>query len=543
MSKQNNVIITQELIDRSAEYVYGIIDSKANSVEEQKELFKNPIWRIGNMYHCIDGDTSAVVKFRPKPPQCVLLYWIYVLKRNRFVILKARQLGFSTCIAIIGTDETIFNKDTTFNICSHTEDSAKDLLREKVRFNLDKLPRGIQFKLDTANCNQNELVFADNWKIRSKVKVRSGTSQVLHVSEWGKVAAVDPIRSEEIRTGTLPTAKAKNSLVFIESTYEGPAAGDFYDMIQMSMQTTEDNAVSDSYWYMFFPWYYEKGYRTECKPEWLEKRTLIYFEDLERKLEADGNPFTFDDEQKYFWQRKSYELGPKMQREMPSTAEEAMTAPVDGAIYAERLIENDRNGRVTDFEWDRNKAVFAVLDVGMEDPCAIWLLQTDGRDIDIIYSYEENRKGAAHFVNLFHQLDIPIRRWILPWDAQPKNATHGWMTEFKKAGARDVVRLKKYNGSKRMQIDYMLTAFPRLRFRKNATQDGRAAISAYHWEEMSPGQLKPAPVHDWSSHFGQAFGYIGEAEKNGLLRAQPVVNEPFFRDKPKKRKKFELKRC
>jgi hypothetical protein len=366
---------------------------------------------------------------------------------------------------------------------------------------------------------------------------------VLHVSEWGKVAAVDPIRSEEIRTGTLPTAKAKNALVFIESTFEGPAAGDFYDMIKFSELTDEESAGPDSYWYMFFPWYYEKGYRTECQPEWIEERTKNYFENLALELNASGNPYDFDQEQMYFWQVKSYEYGPKMQREMPSTAKEAMTAPVAGAFYAERMLELDRSGRIMEFEWDRTKPIFAVCDVGTDDPFSVWLVQTNGRDIDIIYSHEEKGKTASHFFNLFHQMGLPIRRWILPWDAQAKNSAFGWVTDFKKAGAHDIKMLQKYNGSVSMQIDHMLTVFPRLRFRRNATVDGRTAVSAYHWEELSPGQLKPKPCHDWSSHFGSSFGYIGEAEKMGLFRAGPVVEADFYRERKAKPKEFTLKHC
>jgi hypothetical protein len=552
----NDTLITQELIDRQSKYVYEIIDRKADSVEEQRELYMNPIWRIGNMYWCISGDSGSVVKFRPKPAQCVLLYWIYVLGRRRFVILKARQLGFSTLIAIIGLDETITNKNTTFNICSHNEDSAKDLLREKVKFNLEKLPRAMQQALDIENSNQNELVFDDNWKIRSKVKVRSGTSQVLHVSEWGKVAAVDPIRSEEIRTGTLPTARASNALVFIESTFEGPASGDFYDMIQMSMKTDDSNSKNDSYWYMFFPWYYDKSYRTECEESWIENRTLEYFQRLEKELQESGNPYRFSNEQKYFWQKKGYEIGPKMQREFPSTAKEAMTAPVEGAIFAKEVLEADRRGRIFEFEWDRSRPVFAVVDIGEHDPTAIWLVQTDGRDVDLIYYYEyepdvkkgeKGREVAAimppsHYVQTMQDLGFPIRRWVLPWDAQSKGSNLGWLTEYKKAGAHDVVQLKKYNGSVRAQIEYTKTAFPRYRFRRTATIDGVAAVSSWHWKTKEEGQLEPKPVHDWSSHGASALCYVGEAEKCGFLRAQPisVINA---RRESKRPAKFKLKRC
>lgn len=541
MSKVNNIKITQELIDRCHKYCYSIIDKKASSVEEENKLYDHPIWRIGNLYHCIDS--SKTVKFKPRPAQCVLIYWIFVLGRNRFTILKARQLGFSTCIAIIGLDETVYNKDTTFNIVSNTEDSAKKFLREKINFSLEKLPRGVIHEIPDGNKNASEIVFGDNWAITSKVRHRSGFSSVLWISEWGDVAATDPIRSEEIRTGAIPTASSDNCLVFNESTFKGPAAGDFYDSIMLAKKTTEERCSPKSYWYMFFPWFFEERYRTECQPEWIEQRTHQYFEDLVKKLKEDGNPYTFDKEQMYFWQETGYEQGPKMQREYPSTEEEAMTAPVAGAFYAERMIELERQGKICEFEWDRTKPIYAVCDVASEDPFSIWLVQTDGRSIDIIYSHEEKNKTASHFVNLFHQMGFPIRRWILPWDAQAKNAAFGWVSDFKKAGALDVKMLKKYNGSVSMQIDHMLTVFPRLRFRKTPTIDGRVSVSAYHWEEALPGQLKPKPVHDANSHYGSSFGYIGEAEKMGMFRLNIIVEEDFYRNVKPKKKQWSLPKC
>ena len=96
-------MIVQEHVD----FIYEIIDRKADTIEEKLELFMNPIWRVGNQYYCIDGETDR--QFRPRPAQCMLMYWLYVLGRKRFVILKARQLGFSTLIAIIGLDHTLYN--------------------------------------------------------------------------------------------------------------------------------------------------------------------------------------------------------------------------------------------------------------------------------------------------------------------------------------------------------------------------------------------------------------------------------------------------
>ena len=140
-------------------------------------------------------------------------------------------------------------------------------------------------------------------------------------------------------------------------------------------------------------------------------------------------------------------------------------------------------------------------------------------------------------------MGIPIARWVLPWDAQNKNSAMGWVSEFKKAGANDIVQLEKYNHSIRQQIDYMITAFPRIRMRRTATADGRVSVGAYSWLEDSPGQLKAKPEHNFASHGGSAFGYIGEAEKRGMFRLKVTKMENYYDQKPKKKEKWRLKRC
>ena len=62
-------MIVQEHVD----YIYEIIDRKAETIEEKMELFMNPIWRVGNQYYCIDGETvqAIVEKVHSMPGQGV----------------------------------------------------------------------------------------------------------------------------------------------------------------------------------------------------------------------------------------------------------------------------------------------------------------------------------------------------------------------------------------------------------------------------------------------------------------------------------------
>ena len=70
---------------------------------QAKERFRDPIWRISNLYAIRTRD-GKVIPFRPRPQQEQVLEMIFKQGLKRIVILKARQLGFSTLLGIICTD-------------------------------------------------------------------------------------------------------------------------------------------------------------------------------------------------------------------------------------------------------------------------------------------------------------------------------------------------------------------------------------------------------------------------------------------------------
>ena len=68
------------------------------------DRFRDPIWRISNLYSIRTRD-GKVIPFRPRPQQAQVLEMIFTQGLKRIVILKARQLGFSTLLGIICTDQ------------------------------------------------------------------------------------------------------------------------------------------------------------------------------------------------------------------------------------------------------------------------------------------------------------------------------------------------------------------------------------------------------------------------------------------------------
>jgi len=68
--------------------------------DEALETFRDPCWRLSTLYSIRTRDGS-IIKFRPRPQQRQIVDLIYRRGCRRVIILKARQLGFSTLLGVI----------------------------------------------------------------------------------------------------------------------------------------------------------------------------------------------------------------------------------------------------------------------------------------------------------------------------------------------------------------------------------------------------------------------------------------------------------
>jgi hypothetical protein len=478
------------------------------------ENFENPIWRLGNLYVCVNKD-GLKVDFKPNQAQCEVLYQVFVLGRKRVLILKARQLGMSTLIALIGLDYVLTNENSTFNIQSHNDEAAKDLLREKVVFPFAELDDAIKGTVDQLNTNQNELVFSPVWKIRSKVKIRGGTSQVLHISEWGKVAAKDPIRSEEILTGALPTA-GPNAIVFIESTYEGGQAGHFYNQVKAAMEINEEHRLPTDFCFLFFPWYEDESYELKGNPDILTQTTLEYFESL-----AASSGTEFSTAQKIWWQKERDRQGIFMGREYPSTPEEAMSTPVEGAIYADTLEMIEKKGQMKkEILPNRDVPIWAVWDIGFRDRTAIWLVQYTGHELNWLWATQGSQKRTQDYLAEIGLSGFNVYGHIVPHDAayMDKTGTKNYVMEMSARGATNIRVCPKTRDIWK-GINDLRSLLHRSYFSRKDTEYDLKMLKMYRaeLEEHKGGIMKTVPVHDHTSHIADAARYVAEGIEHNLL--------------------------
>lgn len=275
------------------------------------ELFKDPRWRLNNLYH-IKDEHGRRVPFRMNWAQEALYENMWYMND----ILKARQLGFTTFIQLWMLDQCFFNSNTRAGTIAHTIKSVQEIFREKIKYPYENLPEGLRNANPAKQDSADTLVFANDSSITVGMSLRSGTYQLLHVSELGYICRHDPKKAEEIRGGTLNTIHP-GSIAFIESTAEG-AVGLFHEICEdaQEMQRAGANLSQLDWKFHFYPWWRHPGYTLD-EPAPTGEKITEYFQGLEK------HGIRLSDGQKAWYAKKAKNQRATMKSQFPSTPEEA----------------------------------------------------------------------------------------------------------------------------------------------------------------------------------------------------------------------------
>lgn len=385
------------------------------------ELLKNmadPWWRItsGALYKIMikgdNGETELVIPFIPNAPQLALLENLH----NRNLILKARQIGFTTLIAIYFLDCALFRPNVRAGIVAQSEDVAKIIFRDKVYFAYNNLPPALLAAMPLSTDSQSELLLAhNNSSIRVATSMRAGTLQYLHVSEFGKIGAKFPERAKEVVTGSIP-AVPDNGVIFIESTAEGQE-GEFFTMSKRAESLADaGNKISKKdFKFFFFAWWSEEKYRVNPDGILITQKDHEYFDAIEVKMGC-----KLDMEQRAWWcnMRDAGFSGAeeKMWQEYPSTPVEAFQKSTEGCYYTVQMVAARKAGRITSVPYKQGHPVNTFWDIGSGDGTAIWFHQRIGQNDNFIKYIEAWGEPYSYFVSEMQKTGYIWGRHYLPHD-------------------------------------------------------------------------------------------------------------------------------
>jgi hypothetical protein len=313
-------------------------EAVVTALTNDPSLIKNKRWRMDNLYYITTKDgTKEVFKMNRAQQHFFTNFLEGEHPYHRHVILKARQLGFTTFIDLFILDEVLFRTNKEGIIIAHKVQDASEIFDKKIDFALRNMAedvKGAFFKLNRNSARKVQVTIdygpeaGATSSISVSVSGRSGTYHYVHVSEFAKMCVMFPKRAEEVETGTFPTVPF-DGFIFVESTAEG-MAGRFYEMFQenwVRRDTITPLLSQVQFMPHFYNWQYDdaemaKIYETiptskmeECEIDWASYQAENNLSDLEityyymKWLQFGG--------------RSGTDAVKKLKQEYPTTPEEA----------------------------------------------------------------------------------------------------------------------------------------------------------------------------------------------------------------------------
>jgi len=488
---------------------------------ELARFLSDPMARIcsGHLYRIMvktaAGEDGGVVPFVPNRAQRKLIGRLFY----KNIILKARQLGFTTLVAIMWLDHALFNADQRCGIIAQDREAAEAIFRDKVKLAYDRLPEEIKAALPLARDSASELLFSNNSSIRVATSMRSGTIHRLHISEFGKICAKFPDKAREVVTGSLP-AVPLDGIAIIESTAEGQD-GDFFKMTQRAMaQQDQGSALTPmDYRFHFFPWWQEPGYRINNAALATSEQDRDYFDRIETTMQT-----TIDSEQRnwYLATRASVfsDDDSMMRQEYPSTPIEPFQVSTEGHYYAKDFSTLRRRGGICRVPV-LDAPVNTFWDIGNSDGCAIWFHQQTGMEDRFIGYYEAHNESLKHYMKALRDTGYLFNKHFLPHDAAHKrlsdtnNSTQEMLAALGLVNTVIVPIITDLTAGIQMTRKHLASVY----FDESGCKEGLARLEGYkkRWNRTDGRYSDTPDKANGCSEGADAFRQYAQAKEGNLI--------------------------
>ena len=504
---------------QAREYIKNI---ESLNYEQLADAMTYKWFRLSSLYH-IKNKQGKKVLFTPNKEQ----EEFYCNQHDRDIILKVRQLGFTTFKMISDLDDCLFIENFSAGCICHNMESAKDIFRNKIKFaytNITDEQKEIigelGYQLPTPTSDRgNAYVFDNGSSIKVGTSYRGDTLQSLHVSEFGKICKKNPEKAQEIVTGAFEAVPVDGGVITLESTAEGKE-GYFFKYCQTAKKAKDLNkklSVLD-FKFHFFSWWERPEYEIdgEISPV-LEK----YFVELEHKY-----GIALSHKKKAWYSGKWKDLGDDMKREYPSTPKEAFEQSLEGAYYAQQFNDIYKDGRITDLSDYENKgAVNIVCDIGIGDSTSLWFYRKVGQEFHILHFHENSGEGLGYYLkyieDTFNKNIWQLGKHYGPHDMNNREFGSGGKTR------KELARIGVEYGNKTYRANFEIVPklgvddgiqlvreiLPLCVF-DESMEYGISTLESYRkdWNDKL-GCWRDSPLHDWASHGADAFRYLAVTEQ------------------------------
>lgn len=455
-------------------------------------------WRVANLYKIRDKNKN-LIKFKKNRAQ----QHFDENKWHRNIILKSRQLGFTTFESIDSLDDTLFTKNSECLLIAHNLDAAKAIFDKKIDLAWKNLRPGIQelYRVDANTAQALKFEFGDGSfsTIAVDTSGRSGTFNRVHVTEFADLCKKYPQRARDIIEGTIPAVPTFGR-VDIESTSQG-ASGEFFDMFIEAWERGEPT-LPVQYKAHFYNWTWDDEELSKVEPmevlpqEFRDYQVLHNLTDLQ---------ITY-----YYhkWESLNKDWN-SLRREYPTTPEEAFEAIIEGTYYGVEIGMMERDKRVTVVPYDLALKVHTVWDLGVGKNLVVGFYQKDKQGFvrKIDYWQGDGSDGLPEAIRAIKNKPYVYGMHFAPHDIGATDVGTG-KTRFEAAEELGIT----FNVVPDLTIDDGINAakllLSRLWVDKEKCKEWLKAMKNYirQWDDKR-GMYKDEPYHNWASHGADEFRY------------------------------------
>ncbi len=195
-------------------------------------------------------------------------------------------------------------------------------------------------------------------------------------------------------------------------------------------------------------------------------------------------------------------------------------AAMVGAYYGEAMERAEADHRVGPTPWNPSLPVNTAWDLGISDTMVAWLFQQDGDSISVIDVVHGDGHGLEWYVKKLNELPYMYGYDIFPHDVRVRELGTGLsrLQTLQNLGRKNIVI------ARRVSIEDGIHATRNLiykcRFDDRKCDKGIEALKQYRaaWDPQK--ECYGSPIHDWSSHYADAFRMLAIA-----LQEQPQVDK------------------
>ncbi len=476
-------------------------------------------WRIRRLYKIRDKE-RRLVRFVPNMAQ--KHFSEHAARRN--IILKSRQLGFTTFETIDSLDDTLFNRNFDALLIAQDLDSAESVFDKKIYLAWESFPMKDLYRVDMDQAKTLKVNFSDGTfsSIAVDTSGRSGTFHRVHVTEFAKVAKEHPSKAQEIIEGTIP-AVPSNGRVDIESTAEG-GQGLFADIFWEAWKRGEPTRPEE-FKAHFYNWKWDPDV-LKTKPEKNLPKEIL---DYQHKMRLSSQEAAF-----YFTKWTSFSRDWEMMfRQYPTTPEEAFQSIIKGVIYAAEIGRARAEGRFNIYPFDRALKVHTVWDLGVGPNLAIGFYQRSAGRVRMIDFWQgEEKEGLPEACREVLRKPYVYGKHFFPHDVKATDESTG---KTRRQTAESLLSTKiflvpevSFNDgihAGRMLWDHLFVNIPTCQL----WLDG---VSEYRWKwNKQLGVFTKDPEHDSASHKGDVHRYAALCERD--MTNDQVVQVVKQRSSPK----------